>query len=56
MCRLSGRKSRTFIFCYSHEIDSLSFKEMAHSVDSDSGWEDDVNGLVEMIEEMRMDD
>ena len=52
-----GRKSRT-LFCYNNEIgvvDSLPLKGIAHEVDSDSGWEDDVDGLVEMIEEMKVD-
>ena len=59
MCRLIGKKSRTFLFCCNNEIgvaDSLPLKEIAHKIDSDSGWEDDVDGLVEIIEEMRMDE
>ena len=52
-----GRKSRTFLFCCNNEIgvvDSLPLKEIAHKVDSNSGWEDDENILVEMIEEMKV--
>ena len=48
--RLIGKKSRTFLFCCNNEIgvvDSSPLKEIAHKVDSDSdsGWEDNVNGL-----------
>ena len=61
MFRLIGKKSRAFLFCYNNEIgvvDSSPLKDIAHKVDSDSdsGWEDDVNGLVEMIGEMKMDE
>ena len=57
MFRLIGKKSRAFLFCYNNEIgvvDSFPMKEIADKVDS--GWEDDVNGLVEMIGEMKMDE
>ena len=56
MCRLIGKKSRTFQFCCNIEIGvvgSFPMKEIAEKIDS--GWEDDVNGLVEMIEEMKVD-
>ena len=59
MCRLIGKKSRTFLFCCNNEIgvaDSLPLKEIAHKIDSDSGWEDDVNDLAEMIEKMKVDE
>ena len=61
MYRLIGRKSRTFLFCCTYEIgiiDSFPSKEIARKLDSDSdsGQEDDVNGLVEMIEEMKVDE
>ena len=58
ICRLIGNKSRTYLLCCNNEIgvvDSLSLKEIAHKVDgySDSN---DANGLVEMIEEMKVDE
>ena len=59
ICRLIGKKSRKYLFCYNNEIgevDSFPLKFFAHGVDSGSGWEDDENGLVEMIEEMKMDE
>ena len=61
MFRLIGKKSRTFLFCCNNEIgvvDSSPLKEIAHTInsDNDSGWEDDVNGLVEMIEEMMVNE
>ena len=61
ICRLIGKKSRTFLFCCNKEIgvvDSLPLKEIAHKVDSESysGWEDDVNDQVEIIEEMKVNE
>ena len=44
-------------FCCNKEIgvvDSFPLKYIAHKVDSDSGWEDDVNGLVEIIKEINV--
>ena len=34
----------------------MSLEEIAHKIDSDSDEEDEVNGLVEMISEMNVDD
>ena len=46
-------------FCCNNEIrvvDSLPLKDIAHKFNSDrdSGWEDDVNGLVEMIKDINV--
>ena len=55
------KKIISFLLCCNNEIGvvgSLPLKEIAHKVDSesDSGWEYDVNGLVELIEEMKVDE
>ena len=47
-------------FCCNNEIgvvDSFPLKYIAHKFNSDrdSGWEDDVNGLVEMIKEINVE-
>ena len=58
ICRLIGKKSRTYLLCCNNEIgrvDSLPLKEIAHTIDSDSDGEDEVNDL-EMIEEMKVDE
>ena len=58
ICRLIGKKSRKYLFCCNNEIGvvgSFPLKYIAHSVDSGSGWEDDENDLVEMME-MKMDE
>ena len=44
-------------FCCNKEIgvvDSLPLKYIAHKVDSNSGWEDDVDGLVEIKKEINV--
>ena len=57
MCRLIGRKSWKFLFCCSNEIgevDSLPLKDIALKVEHDGDGEDEVYGLMEMIEEMKV--
>ena len=57
MCRLIDINSIKFLYCCNTEIwivDYLPLNEIAHKVDS--GWEDDVNGLVEMVDEMKVDE
>ena len=61
MARLIGKKSKKVLFCYNNEIgvvDNLPLKEIVHKVDSDtnSGWEDEVDSLVGMVEEMKVDE
>ena len=53
------QKEYKILLCCNKEIeivDSLPLNEIDHKLDSDSdsGWEYDVNDLVEMIEEMKV--
>ena len=57
MYRLIGIKSIN-LFCVANNeigiVDSLPLNKIDHKSDSDSGWEYDVNDLVEMIEEVKV--